>query len=149
MDTNKTLDKHIFFMQEALKQCEIAIQKNEVPIGCIIALNDKIIAKSHNLSKTLNDPTAHAEIISIGSASNYLGTKYLNECSLYVTLEPCVMCAGALFWSKIKEVFFAANDKNRGFTNFNINLHPKTKVESGIMSKQASKIIKNFFSKKR
>ena len=136
-------------MKEAIKQSEIAIQKQEVPVGCIITLNDKIIAKSHNLTKTLNDPTAHAEIVSIGAACNYLGSKYLNECSLYVTLEPCVMCAGALFWSQIKEIFYASCDERRGFTNFNIKLHPKTKINKGIQKHKANKIIKDFFAKKR
>jgi len=138
-----------YFMKMAFQEAELALEKDEVPIGCIIVANDRIIAKSHNLTETLNDVTAHAEMQAITSAANYLGGKYLQNCTLYVTLEPCVMCAGALNWSQISKVVIGARDEQRGFINKGLSLHPKTEVISGIMENECSEIVKNFFRNKR
>ena len=136
-------------MQKALQEAEKAFEAGEVPVGAIITINEKIIAKAHNLTEMLHDVTAHAEIQAITSASEYLGGKYLKDCTLYVTLEPCVMCAGALAWSQISKVVIGAKDEKRGFLNKNIPLHPKTKIICGILEKECSEIIKNFFKNKR
>lgn len=136
-------------MKIAFQEAEMALEKDEVPIGCVIIFNNRIIAKSHNLTETLNDVTAHAEMQAITSAANYLGGKYLQNCTLYVTLEPCVMCAGALNWSQITKVVIGARDEQRGFINKNLSLHPKTEVVTGIMENECSEIVKNFFRNKR
>ena len=136
-------------MKIALKEAEIAFDKDEVPIGCVVVCNDRVIAKSHNLTETLNDVTAHAEMQAITAAANFLGGKYLINCTLYVTLEPCVMCAGALTWSQISKVVIGARDENRGFINQNVKLHPKTEIVSGILENECSEIVKNFFKNKR
>ena len=136
-------------MQKALQEAEKAFEAGEVPVGAIITINEKIIAKAHNLTEMLHDVTAHAEIQAITSASEHLGGKYLKDCTLYVTLEPCVMCAGALAWSQISKVVIGAKDEKRGFLNKNIPLHPKTKIICGILEKECSEIIKNFFKNKR
>ena len=138
-----------YYMKMALAEAEIALEKDEVPIGCIIVSNDRIIAKAHNLTETLNDVTAHAEMQAITSAANFLGGKYLKDCTLYVTLEPCVMCAGALTWSQISKVVIGARDEKRGFINQNVKLHPKTEIVSGILENECSEIVKNFFKNKR
>lgn len=141
---------HEKYMKLALVEAEKALQNGEVPVGAIIVCNNKIIAKAHNQTEMLNDVTAHAEILAITSAANYLNSKYLVDCSIYVSLEPCIMCAGALAWSQISNVIFGAYDPIRGFTNFEKNiLHPKTTVKGGILAEECSQIIKEFFKEKR
>ena len=136
-------------MKQALQEAEIAREKDEVPIGCVIVFKDRIIARGHNLTEQLNDVTAHAEMQAITSAANFLGGKYLKDCTMYVTLEPCIMCAGALTWSQISKVFIGARDEKRGFINQNVKLHPKTEIVSGILENECSEIVKNFFKNKR
>lgn len=136
-------------MKMAFQEAEKALEKDEVPIGCIIVSSDRIIAKSHNLTETLNDVTAHAEMQAITSAANFLGGKYLQNCTLYVTLEPCVMCSGALAWSQISKVVIGARDEQRGFINEGLSLHPKTEVVTGVLEKECSEIVKDFFKNKR
>lgn len=138
-----------YFMKMAFQEAEKALERDEVPIGCIIVSNDRIIAKAHNLTETLNDVTAHAEMQAITSAANFLGGKYLQNCTLYVTLEPCVMCAGALAWSQISKVVIGARDEQRGFINKGLELHPKTQIFTGIMENECSAIVKDFFRNKR
>jgi tRNA(adenine34) deaminase len=138
------------FMREALKEAQKAFDMDEVPVGVVIVCNDKIIARAHNLTERLNDVTAHAEMQAITSAANFLNGKYLNECTLYVTLEPCVMCAGALAWSQIGKIVYAASDSKRGFKLINNNLlHPKTEIKSGILADECAELLKSFFQKKR
>jgi tRNA(adenine34) deaminase len=138
-----------YFMKKALQEAEEAFGKGEVPVGAIIVVKDRIIARSHNLTELLNDVTAHAEMQAITSASNFLGGKYLVGCTLYVTLEPCQMCAGALYWSQISKVVYAATDEKRGFKTLGTKLHPKTKVIGGILEEEASDLMKRFFIEKR
>lgn len=139
-----------FFMKEALKEAQKAFDADEVPVGAVIVAENRIIARAHNLTERLNDVTAHAEMQAITSAANYLGGKYLTDCTLYVTLEPCVMCAGALAWSQISSIVFGASDTKRGFSLVgNKLLHPKTEVFSGILEADCEKIIKDFFLQKR
>ena len=138
-----------YFMKMAFQEAEKALEKDEVPIGCIIVSNDRIIAKAHNLTETLNDVTAHAEMQAITSAANFLGGKYLQNCTLYVTLEPCVMCSGALAWSQISKVVIGTRDEQRGFINKGLSLHPKTKVVTGVLENECSAIVKDFFKNKR
>ena len=138
-----------YFMKMALQQAQIALEKEEVPIGCIIVVNDTVIAKGHNLTETLNDVTAHAEMQAITSAADYLGGKYLQNCTMYVTLEPCVMCSGALNWSQISKVVIGARDEQRGFINKSLTLHPKTEIVLGVMENECSTIVKEFFKSKR
>ena len=138
-----------YFMKKALQEAEIAFEKDEIPVGAIIVVADKVIARSHNLTELLNDVTAHAEMQAITAAANFLGGKYLKDCTLYVTLEPCQMCAGALYWSQISKIVFGASDENRGFMKMGTQLHPKTTVVSGIMANEASELMKRFFAKRR
>ena len=139
-----------YFMREALKEAQLAFDAEEVPVGAVIVLNKTIIARAHNLTERLTDVTAHAEMQAITAASEFLGAKYLNGCTLYVTLEPCVMCAGALYWSQIDKVVFGARDEKRGAGRFKNELyHPKTLVSNGIMEKECREILQLFFSKKR
>ena len=140
---------HEYFMQVALQEAHSALEENEVPIGCVIVLNDKIIAKGHNLTERLNDVTAHAEMQAITAGANFLGGKYLKDCTLYVTMEPCVMCAGALYWSQIARVVIGARDEKRGFINKNVELHPKTELITGILENECSHLVKSFFQDKR
>jgi len=142
-------EKDIFYMQKALAEAKYAFEKDEIPVGAIIVSNDKIIARSHNLTQTLNDVTAHAEMMAITSAANHLGNKYLNECTLYVTLEPCQMCAGAMYWAQLDRLVYGASDKHRGYKVLGTKLHPKTKVKSAVLSKECKLIIDAFFIKKR
>jgi tRNA(adenine34) deaminase len=138
------------FMAEACKQAQIAFENGEIPVGAVIVANNRIIARAHNQVELLNDPTAHAEILAITAAAEFLGNKYLNDCSLYVTLEPCVMCAGALYWSQLDEVYFGASDTKRGFSLLDKNvLHPKTKINTGILAEQCQKLLEDFFKKLR
>ena len=140
---------HEYFMRKALQEAELAFEKNEVPIGAVITIGDKIIARAHNLTETLNDVTAHAEMQAFTAASDFLGGKYLKKCTLYVTLEPCQMCAGASFWTQIDQIVFGAYDEQRGFNHYKTTLHPKTKVIGGILEKECSEIINRFFIEKR
>lgn len=140
---------HEYFMQVALQEAYSALDENEVPIGCVIVLNNKIIAKGHNLTERLNDVTAHAEMQAITAGANFLGGKYLKDCTLYVTMEPCVMCAGALYWSQIAQVVIGARDEKRGFINKNVELHPKTELITGILENECSHLVKSFFQGKR
>ena len=137
-------------MRRALQEAEQAFKEDEIPVGAVIVSQNRIIAQSHNLTETLNDVTAHAEMQAITAAANMLGGKYLNECTLYVTIEPCVMCAGALGWSQIGRIVYGAADEKRGFRKFApAALHPKTEVVFGIMENECSVLVKNFFQKKR
>ncbi|MFV5687755.1 nucleoside deaminase [Flavobacterium sp. ZT3R25] len=138
-----------YFMKKALQEAEMAFDKAEIPVGAIIVVANKVIARSHNLTELLNDVTAHAEMQAITAAANYLGGKYLIGCTLYVTLEPCQMCAGALYWSQISKIVFGATDENRGFTKMGTQLHPKTTVVSGVLAEQAAELMKRFFVERR
>ena len=136
-------------MKKALQEAEMAFEKGEIPVGAIIVIDNKIIARSHNLTELLNDVTAHAEMQSITAAANFLGGKYLMGCTLYVTVEPCQMCAGALYWSQISKIVYGATDEQRGFVNMGTKLHPKTTVVSGVMQNEASDLMKRFFAQRR
>jgi tRNA(adenine34) deaminase len=139
-----------FFMEEALKEASRAASEGEVPVGAVLVSNGKIIARAHNLTEKLRDVTAHAEILAITSASEYLGSKYLEGCTLYVSLEPCVMCAGALHHAHIERIVWAADDEKRGFSRFGHSiLHPKTLVEKGLLAEESSALLKNFFLERR
>ena len=138
-----------YFMKKALQEAEMAFDKGEVPVGALIVIDNKVIARSHNLTELLNDVTAHAEMQTITAAANFLGGKYLAGCTLYVTLEPCQMCAGALYWSQISKIVFGASDENRGFEKMRTQLHPKTTVVRGVLAHEASQLMKRFFVKKR
>lgn len=139
-----------YFMKEALKEAQKAFEKDEVPVGAIVVWNNRIIARAHNLTETLTDVTAHAEMQAFTAASNAIGGKYLYECTLYVTVEPCLMCAGAAYWTQLGKIVYGASDEQRGFTKIRQKLvHPKTQVVSGILENQCSKVVKDFFSKKR
>jgi tRNA(adenine34) deaminase len=137
-------------MKEAMKQAKYAFEEGEIPVGAVIVSKNKIIAKGYNQTERLNDVTAHAEMLAITSAANYIGAKYLTDCKLYVTLEPCVMCGGALFWSQIAEIHFAAADPKRGCMKSNPSiLHPKTKVYSGTLAVESESLLNSFFKKLR
>ncbi len=138
-----------YFMKKALQEAQDAFDKGEIPVGAVIVIKDRIIARAHNLTERLNDVTAHAEMQAITAAANFLGGKYLKDCTLYVTLEPCQMCAGALYWSQISRIVYAARDEQRGCINLNTKLHPKTKIEGGILAEEASELLKRFFIEKR
>ncbi len=138
-----------YFMRMALQEAETAFERDEVPIGCVIVSNNRVIAKAHNLTEALNDVTAHAEMQAITSAANFLGGKYLKDCTMYVTLEPCVMCSGALAWSQISKVVIGARDEQRGFINKNLKLHPKTEIVTGVLDTECSLLVKEFFKSKR
>ncbi|WP_336068052.1 nucleoside deaminase [Mesoflavibacter sp. CH_XMU1404-2] len=138
-----------YFMKKALQEAQEAFDKGEIPVGAVIVIKDRIIARAHNLTERLNDVTAHAEMQAITAAANFLGGKYLKDCTLYVTLEPCQMCAGALYWSQTSRIVYAARDEQRGCINLNTKLHPKTKIEGGILEEEASELLKRFFIEKR
>lgn len=138
-----------YFMKKALQEAEMAYEKGEIPVGAVIVVNNQVIARSHNLTELLNDVTAHAEMQSITAAANYLGGKYLKDCTLYVTLEPCQMCAGALYWSQISKIVFGARDEQRGFVGMGTKLHPKTTVVSGVMAQEAANLMLRFFATRR
>ena len=141
-------DEH--YMKEALKQALLAEEAGEIPVGAVVVANNQIIARSHNQTEILNDPTAHAEMLAITAACNYLGTKYLNECTLFVTLEPCGMCGGALYWSQIGKLVYAATDEKRGFSSLsNKIIHPKTEVHHGLMGEEAGALVTRFFKRLR
>lgn len=137
-------------MNEALKEAQKALERNEVPIGAVVVCQNRIIARAHNLTEALTDVTAHAEMQAITAAADHLGGKYLDECTLYVTLEPCIMCAGAIFWAQFEKLVYGADDKKRGYQLIHQQiLHPKTQVESGILEPACSSLIKTFFKNKR
>jgi tRNA(adenine34) deaminase len=138
-----------YFMKKALQEANAAYEKGEVPIGAIIVVNQRIIARAHNLTEQLKDVTAHAEMQAITAASNFLGAKYLHHCTLYVTLEPCQMCAGALFWSQLPRLVFAAHDPQRGFSSIGAQIHPRTEIVGGLMEAEAADLLKRFFVQKR
>lgn len=145
---NSNLDE--YFMKQALQQAKLAGERDEVPIGAVIVCQGRIIARGHNLTETLTDVTAHAEMQAITSAAQFLGGKYLTDCTLYVTLEPCVMCAGALGWAQISRIVYGATDQKRGFQRFApAALHPKTEIVAGVLEMECSKLVTDFFKKKR
>ena len=139
----------VYFMKRALQEASTALEKNEVPVGAVIVMNDQIIARAHNLTETLNDVTAHAEMQAFTAATDFLGGKYLNQCTLYVTLEPCQMCAGASYWAQLGKIVFGAYDSQRGFQKCKTQLHPKTKVVGGVLEEECGSLIKQFFIQKR
>lgn len=139
----------MYFMKRAFQEAELAYSKNEVPVGAVIVVDNKIIARAHNLTEVLNDVTAHAEMQAITAAANYLGGKYLHGCTLYVTLEPCQMCAGALYWSQISRIVYGARDETRGCIALNSKLHPKTVMVGGVLEMEAQEIMRRFFIAKR
>ena len=139
-----------FFMKQALAEAQKAYDEGEIPVGAVVVCDNRVIARAHNQTERLNDVTAHAEIVALTAAADYLGSKYLDECTLYVTLEPCVMCAGALAWAQLGRLVYAASDDKRGFMRFGKELlHPKTKLELGIMQDDCGDLIKRFFKEKR
>ena len=138
-----------YFMKKALQEAEMAFEKGEIPVGAVVVVEDRIIARSHNLTELLQDVTAHAEMQAITSAAHFLGGKYLKNCSLYVTLEPCQMCAGALYWSQLSKVVYGASDEQRGFLKMGTQLHPKTQVISGILAEESAELMKRFFAQRR
>lgn len=140
---------HEYFMKKALTEAQDAFDKGEIPVGALVVVNDRVIAKSHNLTELLNDVTAHAEMQAVTAAANFLGGKYLTGCTLYVTLEPCQMCAGALYWSQVSKVVYGAADEHRGYRAMGGKLHPKTEVVTGIMEEECGAIVKDFFKKRR
>jgi len=140
---------HTYFMKRAMQEAEAAYEKGEIPIGAVVVIKNKIIARSHNLTETLNDVTAHAEMQAITAAANFLGGKYLKGCTLYVTIEPCQMCAGALFWSQIPKIVYGARDEQRGCIAMDTKLHPKTEMTGGVLAEEASALLKRFFIEKR
>ena len=139
-----------YFMHEAFKEAKRAFERDEVPVGAVIVWKNRIIARAHNLTETLNDPTAHAEMQAFTAATNAIGGKYLDECVLYVTLEPCVMCAGASYWARLGKIVYGAPDEKRGYTLVRHPLlHPRTVVQGGVMKKECSELMKVFFENKR
>jgi tRNA(adenine34) deaminase len=139
-----------YFMQQAFHEAQLAAEEGEIPVGAVVVCQNRIIARARNQTECLKDVTAHAEILAITAASSFLGSKYLDECTLYVTLEPCVMCAGALAWAQLGRLVYAATEEKRGFMRFGKTLlHPKTKIEFGLMGEASSQLLKDFFKKKR
>jgi tRNA(adenine34) deaminase len=140
---------HEYFMRKALEEAQRALEADEVPVGAVVVAKGRIIARAFNRTQALNDVTAHAEMQAITSAAHFIGGKYLHQCTLYVTLEPCQMCAGALFWSQISEVVYGASDPKRGYLSLGTQMHPKTTVQSGILADQCAAILDDFFKSKR
>ena len=138
-----------YFMKQALIEAQKAYESGEVPVGAVVVVDQKIIARAHNLTERLTDVTAHAEMQAITSAANFLNGKYLKGCTIYVTLEPCVMCLGALYWSQLRRIVYGASDPKRGFLQANLSPHPKTTVEKGVLEKEASELLNTFFRSKR
>ena len=138
-----------YFMRKALEEAQKAFEADEIPVGAVIVANDQIIARAHNFTEKLNDVTAHAEMQAITAAADFLGGKYLKGCTLYVTLEPCVMCAGALYWSQIDKIVFAASDEKRGASKVGELYHPKTKIVQGVLEEEGNDLMLKFFQKKR
>ena len=138
-----------YFMKRALQEAQVAFDQGEIPVGAVVVVDNMIIARAHNLTERLTDVTAHAEMQAITSASSFIGGKYLQQCTLYVTLEPCQMCAGALYWSQIGRIVYGAKDLRRGYDVMGTTLHPKTKVKSGVLAQECERIMKRFFIDKR
>ena len=139
-----------FYMQQALRQAQLAFEAGEVPVGAVMVAENRIISRAHNQTEQLTDVTAHAEMLALTAAANYLGGKYLNECTLYVTLEPCVMCAGAQYWAQLGRLVFGASDEKRGFSRIGKNLlHPRTEVSSGLLKEESEALLKQFFARLR
>ena len=138
-----------YFMKRALQEAQAAFDQGEIPVGAVVVVDNMIIARAHNLTERLTDVTAHAEMQAITSASRFIGGKYLQQCTLYVTLEPCQMCAGALYWSQIGRIVYGAKDLRRGYDVMGTTLHPKTKVQSGVLAQECESIMKRFFVDKR
>jgi len=138
-----------YFMKKALQEAEVAFEKGEIPVGAIVVIDNRVIARSHNLTELLNDVTAHAEMQAITASANFLGGKYLKDCTLYVTLEPCQMCAGALYWSQISKIVIGARDEQRGYIKMGTQLHPKTVVVTGVLENECGNLMKLFFLNKR
>lgn len=138
-----------YFMKKAMLEAKIAFDKGEIPVGAVVVIDNKIIARAHNLTELLHDVTAHAEMQAITAAANFLGGKYLHNCTIYVTLEPCQMCAGALYWSQIAKLVFGAPDPDRGFAAMGTKLHPKTVIVGGVLAEESSLLLKRFFLEKR
>lgn len=144
------MEKDELYMKEALKEARAALAEDEIPIGAVIVCKGRIVGKGHNMTERLNDPTAHAEMIAITAATEALGGKYLNECTLYVTVEPCPMCAGALNWAQIGRIVYGASDPKRGHSMFSPSLlHPKTEVEAGVLAEECGSMVTEFFRNKR
>ena len=139
----------IYFMKKALQEAQMAFEKGEIPVGAIITIDNKIIGRAHNLTQTLTDVTAHAEMQAITAAANFLGGKYLQSCTMFVTLEPCQMCAGALYWSQISRIVYGAKDPHRGFEEMGGKIHPKTVIKGGVLAEEASKLLTQFFVQRR
>lgn len=149
-DNQKRMADEQFYMQQALQEARKAAEAGEVPVGAVVVCRDRIIARAHNLTETLNDVTAHAEMQAITAAANALGGKYLTDCTLYVTVEPCVMCAGAIAWSQMDKLVFGAVDEKRGYRRYAPQaLHPKTEVVTGVKAEECAQLMKDFFKKKR
>lgn len=149
-DNQKRMADEQFYMQQALQEARKAAEAGEVPVGAVVVCRDRIIARAHNLTETLNDVTAHAEMQAITAAANVLGGKYLTDCTLYVTVEPCVMCAGAIAWSQMGKLVFGAVDEKRGYRRYAPQaLHPKTEVVTGVKAEECAQLMKDFFKKKR
>ena len=138
-----------YFMRKALQEAQEAYAKGEIPVGAIVVVENRVIAKGHNLTEMLNDVTAHAEMQAITASANFLGGKYLKNCTLYVTLEPCSMCAGALYWSQISKIVYGASDAHRGYQTIGGKLHPKTEVVFGVLEKECAALLQDFFKDKR
>ncbi len=138
-----------YFMQKALQEAQVAFEKGEVPVGAVVVFNNTIISRAHNLTETLNDVTAHAEMQAFTAAADFLGGKYLKDCILYVTLEPCQMCAGASYWTQIGKIIYGATEPDRGFVKLQTTLHPKTKVKKGVLEEDCRHLLKRFFIEKR
>ena len=138
-----------YFMKKALQEAELSFEKDEIPVGAVVVINNRIIAKTHNLTELLNDVTAHAEMQAITASANFLGGKYLTNCTIYVTIEPCQMCAGALYWSQISKLVYGARDDNRGFIKMGTQLHPKTILVGGVLENECSALMTAFFKLKR
>lgn len=138
-----------YFMKKALQEAELSFEKDEIPVGAVVVINNRIIAKTHNLTELLNDVTAHAEMQAITASANFLGGKYLTNCTIYVTIEPCQMCAGALYWSQISKLVYGARDDNRGFIKMGTQLHPKTILVGGVLENECSALMTEFFKSKR
>ena len=150
MTAEELLKSDVFFMRQAVEEAREALRQGEIPIGAVVVCRDRIIARAHNLTETLADVTAHAEMQAITSAANYLGGKYLSECTLYVTVEPCVMCAGAIGWAQVRRIVYDCADEKRGYQRFAPKaLHPKATVVGGVMEEECRQLMQNFFRERR
>ncbi len=144
------MEEDVFYMKKALEEAQRAYEEDEIPVGAVVVCGNRILARTHNQTETLTDVTAHAEMLAITAAANALGGKYLNECTLYVTMEPCVMCAGAIGWAQVKRLVYGATDEKRGFCKYAPQaLHPRTEVKGGVMADEAISLLKDFFKRKR